>query len=135
VFALTELIKPLYNCPGLSQAQQLESIEMIDTSDLPPNDIHIFEAGRFILLRNTDTWPGSAKGKRCRAIQMKNRTVVFQFDDDEARTLTRIRLMLVEAAHITRHAIWRTWCLVSADQIVQKQRPEKLHNGTLFSRV
>jgi hypothetical protein len=32
---------------------------------------------------------------------MKNRTVVFQFDDDEARILTKIRLMLVGAAHLT----------------------------------
>jgi hypothetical protein len=40
VFALTELIKPLSNCPGLSEAWQLQFIEMIDTSDLPPNDIH-----------------------------------------------------------------------------------------------
>jgi hypothetical protein len=82
-------IKPLSNCPGLSEAQQLEFIEMIDTSDLPPNDIHTFEGGWFFLLLNTDTRPGLAKGRRCRALQMRNRTGVFQFGDDEARTLTR----------------------------------------------
>jgi hypothetical protein len=120
VFALTELIKPLYNCPGLSEAQQLEFIEMIDTFDLPPDDIHTFEGDRFIFLLNNDTRPGLAKGKRCRALQMKSRTVVFQFDDDKARTLTRIQPVLVEAAHIPPHAIWRRWSLVSADQIVQK---------------
>jgi hypothetical protein len=101
VSAFTELIKSLCNCPGLPEAQQLEFIEMLDTSDLPRNDIHTFEGDRFILLLNTDTQPGLAKGRRCCALQMKNRTVVCQFDDDEARTLTRIRLMLVEAAHIT----------------------------------
>jgi hypothetical protein len=106
VFALTELIKPLYNCPGLSEAEQLEFIEMIDTSDLPPNDIHTFEGDWFILCLNSDARPGLAKGKSCPALQMKNRTVGFQFHDDGARTLTRIRLILVEAAHITPPGIW-----------------------------
>jgi hypothetical protein len=94
--------------PGLFEAQQLEFIEMIDTPDLPPSDVHTFEGDGFMLLLNTDTRPVLAKGRRCRALQMKNRIVVFQFDDDEARTLTRIRLMLVEAAHITPPAIRRT---------------------------
>jgi hypothetical protein len=63
---------------------------MIDISDLPRNDIHTFEGGRFILLLNPGTRPGLAKGRRRRALQMKNRTGGFQFDDDEARTLTTI---------------------------------------------
>jgi hypothetical protein len=57
VFALTELIKPSSNCPGLSETQQLEFIELIVTSRLPPDDIHILEGDRFFLLPNTDTWP------------------------------------------------------------------------------
>jgi hypothetical protein len=61
VFALTELIKPSSNCPGLSEAQQLEFIDVIDTSRLPSNDIHILEGDRFFLLPNTDTWPGWQK--------------------------------------------------------------------------
>jgi hypothetical protein len=61
VFALTELIKPLSNCSGLSEAQQLEFIEVIDTSRLRPNDIHALEGDRFFLLPNTDTWPGWQK--------------------------------------------------------------------------
>jgi hypothetical protein len=120
VFALTELIKSLSNCPGLSEAQQIEFIKMIDASDLPPSDIHTFEGDRIILLFNTDTRPRWAKGRRCCALQMKNRTVVSQFDDDEARILTRIRLMLVEAAHITTPGIRGTWFLMSADQTVQR---------------
>jgi hypothetical protein len=72
VFALTELIKPLYNYPGFPEAQQLEFIEMIDTSNLPPNDIHTFERGRFTLLLTIDTPHGLAKDRRCRALQMKN---------------------------------------------------------------
>jgi hypothetical protein len=68
VFALTELIKQLSNCLGLSEAQQLELIKMIDTSGLPPNDIHTFEGDRFILLRNNVTRPGLAKGNLCRAL-------------------------------------------------------------------
>jgi hypothetical protein len=67
----TELIKPLSKCPGLSEAQQIEFVERIDTVDLPPNNIHILEGALFILLRNIDTWSGLAKRRRCRAIQMK----------------------------------------------------------------
>jgi hypothetical protein len=44
---------------------------------------------------------GLAKGRRYLALQLKTRTMVLQFDDDEARIFTRIRLMWVEAAHIT----------------------------------
>jgi hypothetical protein len=101
VFALTELIKRLSNYPGFSETQQLEFIEMIDTSDMPPNDMHTFEGDRFILLPNTGTRPWLAKGRRYRALQMRNRAVVFQFDGDQAQTLIRIRFVLVEAAHIT----------------------------------
>jgi hypothetical protein len=36
----TQFIKPLSNCPGLSEAQQIGFIEKIDTPDLPLNDIH-----------------------------------------------------------------------------------------------
>jgi hypothetical protein len=86
----TELIKPLSNCPGLSESQQIDFLERIDSPDLPPNDIHILETNPFILLRNMDTRSGLAKAKPCRAVQRRNRTVVVQFDDDESRALTRI---------------------------------------------
>jgi hypothetical protein len=82
VSALTELIKSLANCRGFSESQQIDSIERIDTLDLPQNDIRILEGDPFILLRNIDTRDGLAKGRRCRVIQMRNRTVVLQFDDD-----------------------------------------------------
>jgi uncharacterized protein YcgI (DUF1989 family) len=72
VFAFTELIKALSNCPGLSEAQQLEWIEMIDTFHLPPNDIHTFEGDRFILLLGTDARPGLAKSRHCLALEVKN---------------------------------------------------------------
>jgi hypothetical protein len=87
VSAFTQLINPLSNCPGLSETQQIDFIERIDGSDLPANDIHILEGDPFILLQNIDTRSGLAKGRRCRAAQMKNRTVVLQFDDDETRGL------------------------------------------------
>jgi hypothetical protein len=43
VSAFTELFKPLFNCPGLSEAQQVDILKKIETSALPPNDIHILE--------------------------------------------------------------------------------------------
>jgi hypothetical protein len=90
VSAFTQLIKPLSNCPGLSESQQIDFIERIDRPDLPPNDIHILKGDPFILLRIIDTCSGLAKGRRFQAVQMRNRTVVLQFDDDETRALTRI---------------------------------------------
>jgi hypothetical protein len=90
ISAFTELTKPLSSCPGLSESQQLDFIEKIDTPDLPPNDIHILEGDPFILLRNMDTRSGLAKGRRCRALRMRNRTVVLWFDDDQTRAITRI---------------------------------------------
>jgi hypothetical protein len=90
VSAFTELIKPLSNCPGLSESQQIDFIERIDGPDLPPNDIYILEGDPFILLRNIDTRSGLARGRYCHAVQMRNRTAVPQFDDDETQVLTRI---------------------------------------------
>jgi hypothetical protein len=90
IYAFTQLIKPLSNCPGLSEAQQIDFIEKIDTPALPSNDIPILEGDPFVSIRNIDTRSGLVKGRRCRAIQIKSWTVVFQFEDGETRALTRI---------------------------------------------
>jgi ATP-dependent exoDNAse (exonuclease V) alpha subunit len=90
ISAFTQPIKRLSNCPGLSEAQQIDFIEKIDRPDLPPNDIPILEGDPFVLIRNIDTRPGLLKGRLCCAIQIKNRTVVFQFEDGETRALMRI---------------------------------------------
>jgi hypothetical protein len=90
VSAFTQLIKPVLNCPGLFESQQIDFIKKIDSPDLPPNDILILEGNPFISLRNIDTRSGLVKGRLCRALQMKNRTVVIQFDNGETRALTRI---------------------------------------------
>jgi hypothetical protein len=59
--AFTELIKPLFNCPGLSEAQQIDVIKKIETPGLPPNNIHILEGDPFIVLRNIGTRSGFIK--------------------------------------------------------------------------
>jgi hypothetical protein len=89
ISAFTQLIKPLSNCPGLSGAQHIDFIEKIDTPALPSNDVPILEEDPFVLIRNIDTRSGLVKGRRCHAIQIKNRTVVSQFEDGEAMALTR----------------------------------------------
>jgi hypothetical protein len=43
ISTFTRPIKPLSNCPGLSEAQQIDFIKKIDTPDLPSNDIPILE--------------------------------------------------------------------------------------------
>jgi hypothetical protein len=73
----------------LSEAQQIDIIKKIETPDLPPNDTHIMEGNPFILLRNIGTRLGFIKGRRCHAIQMKNRTVVFQFKNGETMALKK----------------------------------------------
>jgi hypothetical protein len=85
ISAFTQLIKPLSNCPRLSEAQQIDFIEKTDAPDLPSNDIPILEGDPFILIRNTDTRSRRVNGRRRHAIQIKNRTV-----DGEIRALTRI---------------------------------------------
>jgi hypothetical protein len=60
VSALVELIKPLTNCLGLSESEQFDVIEGVDTLDLPPTNIHILGGDPFILLLNMDTGSGEA---------------------------------------------------------------------------
>jgi hypothetical protein len=71
ISAFTQLIKPLSNHPRLSEAQQIDFIEKIDTADLPSNDITVLEGDPFVLIRNIDTPSGLGKGRRCCAIQIK----------------------------------------------------------------
>jgi hypothetical protein len=49
--AFTQLIKPLFNCPGLSESQQIDFIEKIDIPDLRPNEIHILEGDPYICFK------------------------------------------------------------------------------------
>jgi hypothetical protein len=60
--AFTELVKPLFNYPGLSEAQQIDVINKIETPDLPLNDMHISEGDPFTLLRNIGAGFGFIKG-------------------------------------------------------------------------
>jgi hypothetical protein len=90
VSAFIQLIKPLSNCPGLSESQQIDSIKRIDTTDVPPNEMHSLVKDPYILLRNMGTRSGLAESRRCSAVELRNRTAVLQFDYREARTLTRI---------------------------------------------
>jgi hypothetical protein len=77
ISAFTQLIKPLSNCPGLSEAQRIDFIEKIHTRDLPSNDIPILEGDPFVVIRNIDTRSGLLKVRRCRAIQIKTEQWFF----------------------------------------------------------
>jgi hypothetical protein len=70
--AFIELVKPLFNYPGLSGAQQIDVIKKTETPDLPLHETHILEGNPFILLRNNGTWSGFIKGGCGRGIQMTN---------------------------------------------------------------
>jgi hypothetical protein len=43
ISAFIQFIKPLSNCPGLSEAQQIDFLEKIDTADPPSNDMSILK--------------------------------------------------------------------------------------------
>jgi hypothetical protein len=90
ICAMTELVTPLPESPGLTKCQQIDFIEKFDTPDLPPHRLSFFKGDALILLRNLDTRSGLAKGRRCFVKKLLNRTVVVQFDDGTKRALTRI---------------------------------------------
>jgi hypothetical protein len=48
---------------------------------------------------NIDNHAGSAKDRRWRAVQMRNRTVVLEFDDDETRALARIPMEMLQSSY------------------------------------
>jgi uncharacterized protein YcgI (DUF1989 family) len=51
VYAFTDLIKTLSNCPGQSEAQQIDFIKSTEAADLPPDEIYILEGDPAVLLR------------------------------------------------------------------------------------
>jgi hypothetical protein len=56
---------------------------------LASEQIHILKGDPFILPRNIDTWSGFIKSFHCHAIQMENRTLVFQFKNGETTAFTK----------------------------------------------
>jgi hypothetical protein len=87
--ALTQLTKPLRNCPGLSESQQTDFVEKMDIPHLHPSRIEILHGNSLILLRNISTRVGLAKGRCGRALDMRHRTVVLEFDNGQTFTLTK----------------------------------------------
>jgi hypothetical protein len=77
VSAFTELVKPLFNCPELSEAQQIDVIKKIETPDLRRNDLHILEGDPLTLFKNIGTRSEFTKGRRCDAIQMRTEQWFF----------------------------------------------------------
>jgi hypothetical protein len=63
---------------------------------------------------------GFIKGRRCRAMQMKNRTVVFQFKNGEAMSLTEISMEKTSSGmkFIGRQLLWR---LIFAETVHRSQ--------------
>jgi hypothetical protein len=90
IYAATDLVSPLPESPGLSLCQQRDFIEKLDLADLPPHELVLYEGDCLILLRNLDTSLGLAKGRRCTARQILNRTVVVCLDDGREITLARM---------------------------------------------
>jgi hypothetical protein len=89
ISAVTDLVTPLVESPGLSICQQRDFIEKLDLPDLPPHHLRLFEGDCLVLMRNRDTSLGLAKGRRCTAKEVRNRTLVVCSDGREI-TLTRM---------------------------------------------
>jgi hypothetical protein len=77
ISAFTQLIKPLSNGLGLSETQQIDFIEKMNTLNLPSSDIPILERDPFVLIRNIDTRSALINVRRCRAIQIKTEQWFF----------------------------------------------------------
>jgi hypothetical protein len=92
IYAVTDLVSPLPEAPGLSICQQRDFLEHLDAPDLPVYALCLYEGDPLVLLRNLDTSLGLAQGRRCSAKFIRNRTVVVCFDQGEERTLTRVPL-------------------------------------------
>jgi hypothetical protein len=88
--AVTELVTPLPESLGLSRCQQMDFLQQLDTPDLPLHVLRLFAGDALMVLRNLDPASGLAKGRRCSAKQLRNRTVVIGLDNGEERTLTRM---------------------------------------------
>jgi hypothetical protein len=78
------------NVMGITHSHQIDVVETIGSPELPPHKMLILEGDPFILLRNIDTRAGLAKGRRCNAIDMQERTVVLEFDDGKTTLTTRL---------------------------------------------
>jgi hypothetical protein len=90
--ARTELITPFPNCPGLSTQLQIDYIEGLECPDLPPTELELLEGDILLLLRNINTRAGLAKGRRCAAREMGNRTLVVSFGPEVEYTFGAIRM-------------------------------------------
>jgi hypothetical protein len=90
VHATTDLITPPRERPGLSECQQLDFIERIETADVPLHCLSLFKGNALALLRNLNTRSGLARGRQCSAREQRNRTLVVEFDEGSETTLGRM---------------------------------------------
>jgi hypothetical protein len=74
---------------GLSECPQKEFIETIDTPDLPPHILNLYEGDPCVILRNISTLSGVVKGSHCWA-QVTQRAGWVTLDNDQNVTLPRI---------------------------------------------
>jgi hypothetical protein len=88
--ARSELITPFANCPGLSEAHQIDVIHRIHASDRPPNGRMIFERDPLRVLPNITAPAGMVKGRRCDPINIGRLTVLVEFNNDNTVTFPRI---------------------------------------------
>jgi hypothetical protein len=88
ISAFTELVKPLFNCSGLSEAQQIDVIKKIETSNLPLNDIHILKGLHSLCSEILTPRPGSSRVDAVLQCKWKPKNG-FQFKNRETMALTK----------------------------------------------
>jgi hypothetical protein len=86
VWALTELIQLLSTCPGLSESQQIDFTERIDTPDLPLGEIHILK-GNDLFFSWILTSSVSAKRRCCHATQLKMLRAILICEESKNHSL------------------------------------------------
>jgi hypothetical protein len=71
---------------------QSDYIESLESPDLPPTEFEVLEGDVLLRLRNVNTRAGLAKGRRCVAREMGDRTLVVSFDEGADYTFRAIRM-------------------------------------------
>jgi hypothetical protein len=90
ISAAITFVTPLRETPGLSLCQQLDFLEHFESPHLPCHVLSLFDGDPLVILRNLDTASGLAKGRRCSAMALRNRTVVLSFENSDQKTLSRM---------------------------------------------
>jgi hypothetical protein len=90
VMSLTKIIQRQDYNPGIGLCHQRDFTESIDSPDLPPHVLKLYEGDPCMLLRNISTICGLVKGRRCWALESSDRLILTRLDNQQELPLPRM---------------------------------------------